>query len=61
MALQTLPAVQRPAQIHAYGEPLSLLSVHPVLDLAQLRHNEYLIKIEYAGVCQRDLHVRNDD
>ncbi|KAH0830125.1 mannitol-1-phosphate dehydrogenase MPDH1 [Lanmaoa asiatica] len=61
MALQTLPTVQRAAQIHTFGEPLSLLSVHPVPDPTQLRPNECLVRIEYAGVCQSDLHARNGD
>ena len=61
MALQTLPVVQRAAQIHAFGEPLSLLSAYPIPDPTQLQPNECLVKIEYAGVCQSDLHARNGD
>jgi len=56
-----LPAVQRVAQIQAFGEPVALLSSYPVPDRAQLRPNECLVKIEYAGVCQTDLHGRNGD
>lgn len=61
MAFQTLPTVQRAAQIHTFGEPLSILSTHPVPDPNQLRPNECLVKIEHAGVCQSDLHARNGD
>ena len=61
MALQTLPTTQRAAQIHTCGEPLSLLPAHPVPHPSQLRPNECLVKIEYAGVCQSDLHARNGD
>lgn len=61
MVLQTLPAVQRAAQIHTFGAPLSILSAHPIPDPTQLRPNECLVKIEYAGVCQSDLHARNGD
>lgn len=64
MALQlqeALPSVQRVAQIHTCGEPLAILSAHPVPDPAQLRSDECLVKIEYAGVCQSDLHARNGD
>ena len=61
MALHTLPAVQRAAHIHAFGEPSSLLSAHPIPDPTQLQPNECLVKIEYAGVCQSDLHARNGD
>ncbi|KAF8550404.1 mannitol-1-phosphate dehydrogenase M1PDH1 [Imleria badia] len=61
LQLETLPTVQRVAQIHTFGEPLSILSAYPVPDPAQLRPNECLVKIEYAGVCQSDLHARNGD
>lgn len=58
---QSLPAIQRAAQIQTCGEPLVILSAHPVPDPTQLQPNECLVKIEYAGVCQSDLHVRNGD
>ncbi|KAG8217085.1 chaperonin 10-like protein [Butyriboletus roseoflavus] len=61
MALQTIPAFQRAAKIHTFGEPLSIHSEHPVRDPTYLRPNECLVKIEYAGVCQSDLHIRNGD
>lgn len=61
MALETIPTVQRAALIHTLGQPVSLLSAHPVPDPTQLQPNECLIKIEYAGVCQSDLHARNGD
>ena len=56
-----LPTTQRAAQIRTCGEPLSFHSTHPVPDSTQLRPNECLVKIEYAGVCQSDLHARNGD
>ncbi|KAG9318001.1 chaperonin 10-like protein [Chiua virens] len=40
---------------------MSMLSTHPVPDPTELKPNECLVKIEYSGVCQSDLHARNGD
>ena len=61
LQLEALPAVRRVAQIRKFGKPLSILSTHPVPDPTQLRPGECLVKIEYTGVCQSDLHARNGD
>ncbi|KIJ63449.1 hypothetical protein HYDPIDRAFT_92762 [Hydnomerulius pinastri MD-312] len=57
----TLPTTQRAAQIHTFGDPVTLLTAHPIPQPDTLRPNECLVKIEYAGVCQSDLHARNGD
>ena len=62
MALQTLP---RPRPARSPDTRLwralvpSFFPSHP--DPTQLQPNECLVQIEYAGVCQSDLHARNGD
>lgn len=53
--------VQRVAQFQAYGEPVKIITDHPVPDPATLSPNECLVKMEYAGVCHSDVHARDGD
>ncbi|KAF9528264.1 chaperonin 10-like protein [Crepidotus variabilis] len=56
-----IPKVQRAAVIEELGKPYSLKTEHPVKQQQELAPGECLIKMEFAGVCHSDLHIRNGD
>ncbi|THU93242.1 GroES-like protein [Dendrothele bispora CBS 962.96] len=55
-----IPPTGRAAVITEYKKDLALAENHPVPSVADLNPGECLVKIEYAGVCQSDLHVKDD-
>ena len=57
----TIPTTQRAAVIEAFNAPYTIKSDHPVKQASQLSAGQCLVKLEYAGVCHSDLHVRNAD
>jgi propanol-preferring alcohol dehydrogenase len=56
-----IPKTQRAAMIKAFGQDLVLETNHPVKQPSELAPGECLIKLEYAGVCHSDLHVKQGD
>ncbi|KAF8891129.1 chaperonin 10-like protein [Gymnopilus junonius] len=55
----TIPTTQRAAVIENFSTPYKLKEDHPVTQPADLAPGQCLVKLEYAGVCHSDLHVRN--
>ncbi|PPQ99172.1 hypothetical protein CVT24_009263 [Panaeolus cyanescens] len=58
---QPIPKTQTAAVIQEFRRPYVLSSEHPVKQASELAPNQCLVKIEYAGVCHSDLHIRNAD
>ncbi|KAJ7029750.1 chaperonin 10-like protein [Mycena alexandri] len=54
----SVPQTARAAVIAAFDQDLVLKDDHPVLQPSQLAPGECLVKVEYAGVCHSDLHVK---
>ena len=61
MAAPDIPATARAAIISAIGSDYTLSTSHPVPQPSELKPGECLVKMEYAGVCHSDLHVRKGD
>jgi alcohol dehydrogenase, propanol-preferring len=61
MAAQNIPTTARAAVITALGSDYTLSTSHPVPQPSSLKPGECLVKMEYAGVCHTDLHVRKGD
>lgn len=57
----SVPLAARAAIITAFGQDLLLKDDHPVKQPTSLRPGECLIKLECAGVCHSDLHIKNGD
>ncbi|KAJ6566990.1 chaperonin 10-like protein [Mycena capillaripes] len=54
----SIPLKARAAVITAFDQDLLLKDDHPVLQPSQLAAGECLVKIDYAGVCHSDLHIK---
>ncbi|KAF7295913.1 Mannitol-1-phosphate dehydrogenase [Mycena chlorophos] len=55
---QSIPLTARAALITSFIEPYLLKDDHPVTQPSELGPGQCLVKMEYAGVCHSDLHVR---
>ncbi|KAJ7684222.1 chaperonin 10-like protein [Mycena polygramma] len=53
-----IPLKARAAVIVAFDQDLLVKDDHPVLQPSELAPGECLVKIDYAGVCHSDLHVK---
>ncbi|KAF9032934.1 putative ADH1-alcohol dehydrogenase I [Panaeolus papilionaceus] len=60
-SLEPIPKTQTAAVIQEFKKPYFLNPEHPVKQPSNLAPNECLVKLEYAGVCHSDLHIRNAD
>ncbi|KAK7458841.1 Alcohol dehydrogenase, variant 2 [Stygiomarasmius scandens] len=58
--LYDLPKTARAAVITEFHKDLDLSDSHPVPSAADLKPGTCLVKVDYAGVCHSDLHVKND-
>ncbi|THU93239.1 mannitol-1-phosphate dehydrogenase M1PDH1 [Dendrothele bispora CBS 962.96] len=56
-----IPSTARAAIITEFKKPFTLSTNHPVPSPSSLRPGECLVKIEYAGCCHSDIHVRDND
>lgn len=56
-----IPTTARAAILAEFGKDYQLKKDHPVKPASELKPGECLVKIEYAGVCHSDLHVRAGD
>ncbi|KAJ7732584.1 chaperonin 10-like protein [Mycena maculata] len=54
----TIPLKARAAVIAAFDQDLVLKDDQPVIQPSQLAPGECLVKIDYAGVCHSDLHIK---
>ncbi|KAE9392962.1 GroES-like protein [Gymnopus androsaceus JB14] len=59
--LSPIPLKSRAAILIAFKQPLELKDDWPVTQLSELAPGECLIELEYAGCCQSDLHIRDND
>lgn len=57
----TVPATARAAILTALNQPLTIDSNHPVKQPSELAPGECLVKIEYAGCCHSDVHIKRGD
>ncbi|KAJ7239674.1 chaperonin 10-like protein [Mycena rebaudengoi] len=58
MSPPVIPQTARAALITEFGPEYTLRDDHPVVQPAQLASGECLIKIDYAGACHSDLHIK---
>ncbi|KII89538.1 hypothetical protein PLICRDRAFT_610249 [Plicaturopsis crispa FD-325 SS-3] len=56
-----IPQTQRAAVVTAFGKDHEIKDDVPVRQAAELRPGECLVKIDYAGVCHSDLHLKLGD
>lgn len=56
-----IPLTARAALLTAFNQEYVLKPDHPVKQPSELAPGECLIKIEYAGCCHSDLHIRQGD
>ncbi|KAK7040391.1 hypothetical protein VNI00_009868 [Paramarasmius palmivorus] len=61
MAASDIPKTARAAVISSFKEDLTLKDDFPVVQPSELKPGQCLVKIEYAGCCHSDLHIRDDD
>ncbi|KAJ7221366.1 chaperonin 10-like protein [Mycena pura] len=54
----TIPQTARAAVIAAFDQDLVLKDDQPVIRPSELAPGQCLVKIDYAGVCHSDLHVK---
>ncbi|KAF7353942.1 Mannitol-1-phosphate dehydrogenase [Mycena venus] len=54
----SIPLKARAAVITSFDQDLALKDDQPVLQPSQLAPGECLVKIDYAGVCHSDLHIK---
>ncbi|KAF7343064.1 Mannitol-1-phosphate dehydrogenase [Mycena venus] len=54
----TIPLKARACVITEFGPEFVLKNDYPVVQPAQLAPGECLVKIDYAGVCHSDLHIK---
>jgi len=59
--LHDIPSTGRAAIITQFKKDLTLSESHPIPSASDLKAGECLVKVEYAGVCHSDLHVKDDD
>ncbi|KAF7314923.1 Mannitol-1-phosphate dehydrogenase [Mycena indigotica] len=53
-----IPLTARAAVITSFDQPLLLKEDQPVVQPSELQPGQCLVKIEYAGVCHSDLHIK---
>ncbi|KAJ7061554.1 hypothetical protein C8F01DRAFT_1137744 [Mycena amicta] len=58
MSSPTIPLTARAAVITAFDQELLLKDDQPVVQAAQLAPGQCLVKMQFAGVCHSDLHVK---
>ncbi|KAF9262435.1 NAD(P)-binding protein [Marasmius fiardii PR-910] len=56
-----VPKTQRAAIIAQFGRPIEVKNDFPVTQPSDLKPGECLVKLEYAGCCHSDVHIRDDD
>ncbi|EEB94746.1 hypothetical protein MPER_06392, partial [Moniliophthora perniciosa FA553] len=61
MASPNIPQTARAAVITSFKENLVVKDDFPVKQVSELKPGECLVKIEYAGCCHSDIHIRDDD
>ncbi|ESK88734.1 mannitol-1-phosphate dehydrogenase [Moniliophthora roreri MCA 2997] len=61
MASPNIPRTARAAVITSFKENLVVKDDFPVKQASELKPGECLVKIEYAGCCHSDIHIRDDD
>jgi alcohol dehydrogenase, propanol-preferring len=59
MSPPEIPSTARAVVIKEFHKPLVVEANHPVPSPSSLRAGECLVKIEYAGCCHSDIHVRD--
>jgi len=57
----SIPQSARAAVLTAFNQDLLLKYDHPVKQPSELAPEECLVKLEYAGVCHSDLHIKKGD
>jgi len=57
----TIPLVSKAAVLTSFKHPLELKDDWPVTQPSELLPGECLIEMEYAGCCQSDIHIRDND
>ncbi|KAF9061670.1 hypothetical protein BDP27DRAFT_1337764 [Rhodocollybia butyracea] len=56
-----IPVTSRAAVLTTFKQPLELRNDWPVTQPSELAPGECLVELEYAGCCQSDLHIKEND
>jgi alcohol dehydrogenase, propanol-preferring len=60
--IPTIPATHRVAIFTTLGQPYDIRTEHPLTPRPEdLAPGQCIVRIEYAGLCHSDLHVRNGE